>query len=826
MEDHGMSRMQELLSSYYGLQDQESKQEQLRNIDSPGFDPKVYVKELLESRGLNDLLATDDQLIREIKELDTNMQMLVYENYNKFISATDTIRKMKNNVASMEEEVGRVVKSMDTITAKSESINVALAPHRSKVEKLIGVRRLLKRFEFIFELPQRLNTAVKQKEYANATKYYLLARRILGRYEHISSFKTIQMEAEKIMQQLERLLKKRMLDATLGSEELCETVVLLHQLDACSDEIRDQFLEWHQSYFEREVAVFKAQRTSDSVLSFLRRFNEDVLTKMARVFSVYKTHFMPEVMAREKLSTSRKSSDAVRDDLFLGFVIELFALYLGECVDQFRRPHTDFGSSEEIIDVLQDDDLSADIVQSEYFVFMRVMKYFVSQVKEVDRTIPMCGLAANATDIVESCVRFQIDGVFRKLREDTGELFVTSHEDVSGLARSSREGGQSVQPLAQESARTFTDMMQKVLQQMEPMVQTGFAILSEMSRLFSDLVQSQFYDFLKWFNASVLQYAEPKRAFTQMDRPLGAARGEEQDNVALPWLEPTPQFLLFLACMCQDLSAEGIGECVRGLIECMPAPLSPSKTPAGDPIRSNRMSQQDVTHMIEVTRESAGELLQHVAKQYGTQLCVIVHNGVVATSWADMDEEPRSVQEMMAAVVESTFRFGKEIALALGDEQSVFIGNNSRTTSRDFRRRASALRSRNAGVAAASSGMQLDVDRIFARKIHIFPSQLELTADSFVQAMLKMCIKAFSEWVRLLELSKFGLQQIQLDAEFLRSTLMHIVVAGEAEEEVESLLSDLLSNARARAVEDVLMDQSNVVAIVSTKSTQVLSRRG
>lgn len=50
---------------------------------------------MLQSRGLNDLLQRDDQLIREIKELDTNMQMLVYENYNKFISATDTIRKMK-----------------------------------------------------------------------------------------------------------------------------------------------------------------------------------------------------------------------------------------------------------------------------------------------------------------------------------------------------------------------------------------------------------------------------------------------------------------------------------------------------------------------------------------------------------------------------------------------------------------------------------------------------------------------------------------------------------------------------------------------------------
>lgn len=55
----------------------------------------LNAQDLLQTCGLNDLLKKDDQLIREIKELDTNMQMLVYENYNKFISATDTIRKMK-----------------------------------------------------------------------------------------------------------------------------------------------------------------------------------------------------------------------------------------------------------------------------------------------------------------------------------------------------------------------------------------------------------------------------------------------------------------------------------------------------------------------------------------------------------------------------------------------------------------------------------------------------------------------------------------------------------------------------------------------------------
>ncbi len=40
-------------------------------------------------------------MVHEIKTLDSDMQMLVYENYNKFISATDTIRKMKASISEL-----------------------------------------------------------------------------------------------------------------------------------------------------------------------------------------------------------------------------------------------------------------------------------------------------------------------------------------------------------------------------------------------------------------------------------------------------------------------------------------------------------------------------------------------------------------------------------------------------------------------------------------------------------------------------------------------------------------------------------------------------
>ena len=47
-------------------------------------------------------------MVHEIRSLDSDMQMLVYENYNKFISATETIKRMKNNVESMETDIESV----------------------------------------------------------------------------------------------------------------------------------------------------------------------------------------------------------------------------------------------------------------------------------------------------------------------------------------------------------------------------------------------------------------------------------------------------------------------------------------------------------------------------------------------------------------------------------------------------------------------------------------------------------------------------------------------------------------------------------------------
>ncbi|CAM9467283.1 unnamed protein product [Hapterophycus canaliculatus] len=122
------ARMKELLASYYGMQQQHQRNgaDMSSDVESTYFDSKRYVSGLLRNDKVETLLRKDDEMVREVKKLDSDMQMLVYENYNKFISATDTIRKMSQNVEGMETEMADLKTSMDRIASSSATVNTSL----------------------------------------------------------------------------------------------------------------------------------------------------------------------------------------------------------------------------------------------------------------------------------------------------------------------------------------------------------------------------------------------------------------------------------------------------------------------------------------------------------------------------------------------------------------------------------------------------------------------------------------------------------------------------------------------------------------------------
>ena len=129
----------------------------------------------------------------EVKELDSNMQYLVYENHSKFITASETIKevhnykatqhphwkiivlfdpfniihvhyfksslppsltsspaffftlKMKDDFQRLEDDMGRLSARMEEISGSSKGINTALADRRQQINKLTSVHHMLKK---------------------------------------------------------------------------------------------------------------------------------------------------------------------------------------------------------------------------------------------------------------------------------------------------------------------------------------------------------------------------------------------------------------------------------------------------------------------------------------------------------------------------------------------------------------------------------------------------------------------------------------------------------------------------------------------------------
>ena len=77
-------------------------------IDDPNLNAHKYGEEILVQSSLGALLRHCNQVGTEARAYDADLRMLVYENYSKFIGATDVIKEMNSDGAKMQNELKTV----------------------------------------------------------------------------------------------------------------------------------------------------------------------------------------------------------------------------------------------------------------------------------------------------------------------------------------------------------------------------------------------------------------------------------------------------------------------------------------------------------------------------------------------------------------------------------------------------------------------------------------------------------------------------------------------------------------------------------------------
>lgn len=206
-------------------------------LDSEAFNVQKFTLKLLREQSLKGLYETDTSLRRQVRELDGDLQTLVYDNYSKFISATDTIRHMRQNVDDMDTKLKALSSNVEHIDTVSSTISSNMQAHRQKIEEMLAMNSMLRKIKFLVELPGTLTRLVAQKKYATAVKRWIIGDAVLRKYASIPSFERTHRDCREIAKRLREQLKAFIAHTSLegtNADSVREAVENMRQLQATS----------------------------------------------------------------------------------------------------------------------------------------------------------------------------------------------------------------------------------------------------------------------------------------------------------------------------------------------------------------------------------------------------------------------------------------------------------------------------------------------------------------------------------------------------------------------------------------------------------------
>uniref|UniRef100_A0A0N4ZN89 Vacuolar protein sorting-associated protein 51 homolog n=1 Tax=Parastrongyloides trichosuri TaxID=131310 RepID=A0A0N4ZN89_PARTI len=265
------------------------------NISSPNFDVDAYMSELSKRKTLDELIALDEQMIFSVRKLDGEMQQLVYENYNKFLTAVGTVKEMKKEFSTIDDQMCNLSNSIKNISNSTKHLCNVFGSHREAVKKLTDQNKTIKSLQCIFTLPDVLKKLIDKKDYNGAAMKYLTVKDKLESYKEHKSIKKIYDESMVRVKELEELLQNKLLSKIITEEEFTEVVDLLEKLNVNIGLLSNEVLKVYKESLNNELNNLSLQLNSNSiyfdVLEFVDNGVCSFLNNLSTMKLLFSKHF-------------------------------------------------------------------------------------------------------------------------------------------------------------------------------------------------------------------------------------------------------------------------------------------------------------------------------------------------------------------------------------------------------------------------------------------------------------------------------------------------------------------------------------------------------
>ncbi|KAI5424912.1 vacuolar protein sorting-associated protein 51 homolog isoform X2 [Lathyrus oleraceus] len=446
--DDKARKMRDLLSSFYSPHPSMSpnspntisKFTSSDDINSSSFQPDHYMNLMAHEMNLEGLLHKHVEMVTQIKNLDTDLQMLVYENYNKFICATDSIKRMKSNILGMEGNMEQLLDKIMFVQSRSDNVNTSLTESREHIEKLNKTCNLLRKIQFIYDLPDRLSKCIKAEAYADAVRFYTGAMPILKAYGD-SSFHDCKQASDEAISIIEEKLQEKLLSDSETTQVRAEAAILLKQLNYPVDNLKEKLLE------KLENLLIDIQLIPEAVKTASPCSHEVAFHEFVEAIHAFQVIFPDSETQLVKLA---------RDLLNKNFLIVEEYVKTRICVEDL----------------------------------LGVLRVVWNNVLKMDEVLQESSLSDHSLEAAKVSVKSYVNTAFSYLMQDISDSL------LNVLKRDGVEG-HSLEAALDASTKILLQGGRNFLQDVRKILDDELEILNKLRELISDWVQEGFQDFFK-----------------------------------------------------------------------------------------------------------------------------------------------------------------------------------------------------------------------------------------------------------------------------------------------------------------------------------------
>ncbi|CAN1236701.1 Vacuolar protein sorting-associated protein 51 homolog [Linum grandiflorum] len=761
--DDKAKRMRDLLSSFYAPADPSMstdsipKGASLDAINTTSFDADQYMNLLVQRSNLEGLLQRHVEMAAEIKNLDTDLQMLVYENYNKFISATDAIKRMKSNIVGMEVNMEQLLSKIMSVQSRSDGVNTSLFEKREHIEKLHRTRNLLRKVQFIYDLPARLGKCIKTEAYADAVRFYTGAMPILKAYGE-SSFLDCKRASEEAVATITKNLQGKLFSDSESIKTRAEAAVLLKQLAFPVDGLKAKLFE------KLEQSLEDVQLNYGNISATLKESNE------------HENYLqMPFAVAHDA---------SVR-----GFV---------EAVSAYR---VIFPDSESQLIKLAEQLISMHFLTTEEYTkervstptFLCVLRMIWGDVLLVDEVLPEALLHDYCYKVSQSAIKQYVSSTFSHLLHDVSDALTNVHVNQKEALEEN-----PLQVAMEAGKNSLLKGSMDVLLGFRQLLDDNLDLLVKQRELMIDWIQECFQQFFESLDSQFILLSGRNNSIPQEHSPR---EGLQAEKVLSGLVLVLAQLSVFIEQTAIPRIAEASNE------------IAASFSGGG----ARRYEHGPVflpAELSRVFRSSSEKFLHHYINVRTHRISVLLRKRFTTPNWIK-HKEPREVHMFVDLFLQELEGVGTEVKQILSQgvrKHRRSESNGSTTSSLSNSLRDDKLR-RSSTQRARSQLLETHLAKLFKQKVEIF-TKVEFTQESVLTTIVKLGLKSLQEFVRLQTLNRSGFQQIQLDIQFLRTPLKEL---SEDEAALDFLLDEVIVGASDRCLDPTPLEPPILDKLIQAK---------